>query len=259
VSVAPNSGKAVYAPAMARWLVLLEGEKIDLEEYPHWFPEGDIFAITEGDKVFLTGTTFTMLADPSKVHEAAIAAVDEFSAVITLLWPSLKRPTVGAVYNEDDNGVRRGTQFLDVGCVTVRSKVRATLTVMGPDGEPKSPPAFTQAQTLLAAARSHRRLNVALTLWADPTRTWGRLYRVLEEVEEHLGADVDKAGFCSGRERRRFTQSANNAEVAGKDARHAGGKYDPPAKPMTLNEAVGFIGGLLQAVLRLVSKSDQGA
>jgi hypothetical protein len=237
--------------------VQLEGEKIDLEEYPHWFPDGDIFAITEGDKVFLTGPAFTTLADAGGVHEAAIAAVDEFSAIITLLWPSLQRPTVGVVYSEDDAGVRRGTHFLATGRVTVRAKARATLTAIGPDGEPMPPPPFTQAQALLAASRSHRRLNVALTLWADPTRTWGRLYRVLEELEEHLGVDVDKAGLCSGRERRRFTQSANNAEVAGKDARHAGGKYDPPAKPMTLKEAVGFVGGLLQGVLQRVADSTQ--
>jgi hypothetical protein len=238
--------------------VQLEGDKLDLEEYPHWFPDGDIFAITEGGKVFLTGPTFTTLADASKVHEAAIAAVDEFSAVITLLWPLLQRPTVGAVYAEDDAGVRRGTHFLAAGSITVRSKARATITAIGPDGEPIPPPPFTQAQALLAASRSDRRLNVALTLWADPTRTWGRLYRVLEEVEEHLGVDVDKARLCSGRERRRFTQSANNAEVAGKDARHAGGKFEPPANPMTLKEAVGFVGGLLQAVLRRAADTPQG-
>jgi hypothetical protein len=235
---------------MARWLVQLEGEKIDLEEYPHWFPDGEIFAIAEADKVFLTGTAFVALSESSKVHEAATEAVDEFSAVITLLWPSLQRPVVGCVYYEDDDGNRRGAHFLSVGCATIRSKVRATMSAIGPDGEVVPTPRLTQAQELLAASRLDRRLRVALTLWADPTRTWGRLYRVLEEVEGHLGQPVNKARLCSTGQRDRFTRSANTAEVAGKDARHAGGKFDPPTNPMTLKEAVAFVGELLHAALR---------
>lgn len=86
--------------------------------------------------------------------------------------------------------------------------------------------------------------------WADPVRTWPRLYRFVEELEEHLGGHVDKFKFCSYTKRGRFRLSANSAEVAGKDARHGTGIKPAPAKPMSLDEAVTFVRKLIEDTLR---------
>ncbi len=91
---------------------------------------------------------------------------------------------------------------------------------------------------------------MALSLWADPIRSWPRLYRVLEEIEQHLGQRVDGAGLCPFNQRQRFTHTANTAEVAGSDARHATGKFAAPGNPMTLPEATDFIGQMLLGSLR---------
>ena len=66
-------------------------------------------------------------------------------------------------------------------------------------------------------------LDQALKVWADPMRTWPRLYRLLEEIEGHLGKSANAAGLCSGKERTRFRQTAESPEVAGVDARQASG------------------------------------
>ncbi len=87
-------------------------------------------------------------------------------------------------------------------------------------------------------------------LWADRPRSWPRLYRVLEEIEAHLGKNADHAGLCSDGERSRFRRSTQVPEVAGKDARHRVGLFQPPANPLTLQEAEAFIGRLLTAVLK---------
>ncbi|MHB1054247.1 MAG: hypothetical protein ACYCZT_14450 [Thiobacillus sp.] len=109
---------------MSRWLVKLEGDRIDLEEFPYWFPNGDVFALAEDDSVFIAGPVLERLAEPSQVLEAATQAVDEFTAITLLLWPSLKRPSIGNVYREDDAGQRKSYAFASAH-VAGRSKVRA--------------------------------------------------------------------------------------------------------------------------------------
>jgi hypothetical protein len=231
---------------MARWLVQLEGDALDLEEYPHWFPTGDVFSVAAGDEVFLAGEAFGVLQEAGQVRERALQAVDEFSAIIAILWPSLQRPKVGTVFREADDGSRAGHVFLSAS-VRGRSKVRATLFVAG---TPQEDPGATQGQVLLEGSRSDPHLRMATLIWADEIRTWPRLYRVLEEVERFLREPANKAGLCSGNERDRFTRSANAAEIAGKDARHASGKYEPPSRPMSLDEATSFVRSLLEASLR---------
>lgn len=230
---------------MARWLVQLEGDRLDLEEFPRWFPDGDIYATEENGSVYLVGPAFDRPSAANQVYEKALQAVDEFSAVITLLWPSLQRPKVGRVVRENNDATRQASVFLS-SSVTARSKARATLTVDGITEDRRRP---TEAQRLLSGSRMDRHARVAVSLWGDPLRTWPRLYRVLEEIERYLGQQVDKAGLCSNKQRRRFTRTANAAEVAGKDARHALGKSEPPKHPMDIKEATAFIGRLLRATL----------
>jgi hypothetical protein len=230
---------------MARWLVQLEGDQFDLEEFPNWFPDGDVYAVEENGSVYLVGPAFEGLLEASQVYEIALQAVDEFSAIITLLWSSLQRPKVGGVFRENNDGRRQAFVFLS-GSVTGRSKARATLAV---DGIKEALQRPTRAQILLSGSRMDDHLRVAVSLWGDPLRTWPRLYRVLEEIERYLGQQVQKAGFCSDNQRERFTRSANAAEIAGKDARHARGKFAPPKDAMDLKEATAFIGRLLQATL----------
>jgi hypothetical protein len=239
---------------MTRWLVQLEGEHSDLEEFPHCFPDGDVYAIEENNSVYLVGSAFEKfsVSEDGHVHEAALQAVDELSAVIKLLWSSFQRPQVGDVFLEDASGKRQKFVYL-AGSVTARSKVRGTLTVSGAGQNRKFP---TQAQTLLSGLRTNVHLRTAMSLWADPLRTWPRLYRVLEEIEGYLGQPVEKVKLCSHHQRERFTRSANAAEISGKDARHALGKFEPPQNPMNLSEATTFIGGLLQVVLRQATKQQ---
>ena len=237
---------------MARWLVQLEGERLDLDEFTLGFPTGEIFAVRDGEKAFLVGDAFEMLQEAGQVRERALQAVDEFSAIIAILWPSLQRPRVGTVFREADDGSRAGHAFLSAS-VRARSKARATLSVAG---TPQGDPVPTQAQMLLEGSRSNPHLQTATLIWADENRTWPRLYRILGDLERYLRRPASKAGLCSRGERDRFTRSANSAEVAGKDARHASGRNEPPDNPMRLDEGTSFIRRLLEASLRSSLKCD---
>jgi hypothetical protein len=229
---------------MARWLVQLSGDRMDLEEFPHWFPDGDVSAIEENGEFFLVGPTFQVLSDAGAVRSEAVRALDRFTAIISLIWPSLRKPTATHIFRETDEGHRDA--FVFATGVAARSKAHATLTA----GAPRQQPQRTQAQELLSRTTGNPHLELALSLWADPMRSWPRLYCVLEEIEQHLRKHVDAAGLCPAHKRKRFTRSANTAEVSGSDARHASGKFDAPSNPMNLLEATEFVRQMLLSVLR---------
>lgn len=231
---------------MARWLVKLEGVPFDLEDFPHWFPHGPAFATADADGTYLAGELLEVCNSPAAVHETADALLDEMHAVICLLDPGIRRPTIAVVLREDDMGKRTGTVYASAS-IGVRSKARATLSDVGAEN---ADPAETQAQLLLKAAQASRHLRIALSLLAMPHVSWPYLYRALEEIEAFLGKTVHEAQICSSNERVRFTRSANSGEVAGKDARHRVGKFEPPPQPMTLRDAQSFIRRCLDATLR---------
>lgn len=238
---------------MARWLVELNGEPFDVDEFRRWFPSGEMRAIAENGKVYLTGEVFETLTDAARVYEAARLAADECFAIIALLQPELRRPSVGTVFREENDGSRSGYAF-SAGSATGRSKARGTLEVQGE----ASGAALTQAQVFLAASRSNRHLEVAVSLLASPGCNWAHLYRCLEEIEYYLGRKVSDAGLCSDNLRERFTRSANAAEISGRDSRHRLGKFVPPSDPMSLSEAHAFVSQALQAVLRQVAGQGSG-
>jgi hypothetical protein len=116
--------------------------------------------------------------------------------------------------------------------------------------EPFAKRLSTDAQRLLDASRTTAHLRTAILLWAFPDRGWWLPYRVVEDIEMHLGTSVAKAGYCTRKERERFRHSANSAKASGLGARHAVGKQDPPKNPMSLDQATTLVKGLLESALR---------
>ena len=232
---------------MSRYLVELTGEIADLEDFPFWLPDGDVYAFAEENCYFLTGPAL-QVESPELVLEVSEQLLDELVGVATLLWPSLRRPTLGAVCLEDETGKRKRYHFASIE-EGIRLRDRTDATVNGMPSVRSGP---TEAQRLLEASRRAKHAQTALLLWSDSHRTWPRLYRILEELEAELGTSVSKAGLCSDNERDRFNQSANSSAVAGKDSRHAAGKFAPPKRPMSLSEAASLIGSLLQGTLLAV-------
>jgi hypothetical protein len=76
----------------------------------------------------------------------------------------------------------------------------------------------------------------------------------MEEIQQFLGEPPYKAGLCTKGEYKLFEHTANTAEVAGLDARHALGKFTPPPDPMPLAVAEALVGTVLQrAFYRAIS------
>lgn len=231
---------------MARWLVELNGESFDLEEFPRHFPDGDVYAIEEDGKVFLVGPAFEELLEARAVLQLAETKLKELLAIISLIGPYLKKPSIDKVLRVDDEGKRHIHFFVSSG--KYRMKGSSVEIIASNNRSQQS--IETQAQVILSQLRGNPHLEQAVILWGDSERTWPRLYRILEELEMHLGSDVYKAGLCSRNERTRFTNTANSAAAAGADARHATGKFEPPKNPMSLIDAQEFIRSLLVDVIQ---------
>jgi hypothetical protein len=133
---------------LARWLIELEGENFDLEEFPYWFPDGEICAMADDGSTYLTGPGFDALADAGEVYAAALAALDECFAIVSLLQSNVRRPNIGAVVREENDGSRKGCVFGSVRMVG-RSKMHVKATIVGADLNLRVP---TQAQVLLATS-----------------------------------------------------------------------------------------------------------
>lgn len=223
-----------------RWFVELQGKPSELEALANWFPDGDAYVAKEEDRYFVTGSTLQQLDDPNRVREEVVDIVDGFVAVALLLRRHFNRPSLGSIFSEDYAGNRRQHAFVVGAEFIVRTDLLGAIDTSRP----------TEAQRLLIGAHSDSRLKDAVMVWADPVRTWPRLHRVLEEIEERfLKTTVDKAGWSSHNERSRFTRSSQCPEVAGKDARHRSGKFVPPENPMRLEEATKFVGSQLMRAL----------
>jgi len=230
---------------VTRWLARLTGDPFWLEEYALWFPDGDAFVSMEGDDYYLAGPTLERLGDAAAIREQAQDIVDRMFVAASLMNESVSRPGVALVVRIDEGGTKKVFATTTVTAVG-RVKARGTAII---DGIPRPQPSQDLARRLSRPVRDSRHLATAVQLWADPIRTWSRLYVVLEELEAHLEKRVNAAGYSSANERERFTRSANTAEVAGPDARHGSGKSEPPANPMTLPEATRFVAGCLRQAL----------
>jgi hypothetical protein len=231
---------------MSRWLVGIDGDPGDLEQYPTWFPDGPIFAIREDGHVYLTGASFDQLSTADEVHAKAAETLREFGAVLSVLDPHSKISKAGGVIRENDDGSRHFTMFAEAGHYHIRGHAAAVF-VSGAGEQPQH--RETEAQRLLDQARRNPHLLVAASIWAEPPRSWPRLHRIMEEIEGYLGKPLDKAAYCSRKERERFARTANSAEASGNNARHRAGMFEPPPNPMSLRDGTFFIHRVLQRAL----------
>jgi hypothetical protein len=227
------------------WLISLQGDATDLEEFPQRFPSGPVHAVVEGEATYLTGPSFDECADEREVMARAKTALEKMCGIISLLWPAFKKPTLGPVIHRNALGGQSRYMFLE------GREVRVKIGTLTPivNGV-RVQPVLTDAEQMLAKSQSCAHLAAAVTLWAWPGRGWGQLYRITEEITQHLKAPPSRFDHCDETDLERFEQSAQSHDAAGLGARHAIGKVPPPKRPMDLNEATQFVEKLLHSVLR---------
>lgn len=95
---------------------------------------------------------------------------------------------------------------------------------------------------VIRLAHSDAAVERAMRLFAADSASWVGLYRILEVVEEDVGGEkrLTRLGWASKMPIKDFKHSANSVEAAGNESRHGVEPGDPPARPMTIEEARKF-------------------
>jgi len=87
-------------------------------------------------------------------------------------------------------------------------------------------------------ARGDEKIAQVLRLWgSSPVHDWNTLYKLKELIEAAVGSDIPQRRWATKAELRRFDHTANSPAVLGHASRHAVQRGDPPARPMTIDEA----------------------
>ena len=114
---------------------------------------------------------------------------------------------------------------------------------------PPSPPPPRSAVLLALSDADAAVAKVLHLLSAPDVMTWVGLYRLHEVIEADIGGqhNLEKSGWGSADDLRRFKHSANSVQVGGDHSRHGKEPHTPPKYPMTLAEAEAYVKYIVQA------------
>lgn len=238
------------------WQVQLEGDARELE-----FLAG---VLTSGSRTVLPGAkgagyvyqsdSFQNCSTSDEVEELAGSEVAVLSGILRLERQARNGLTYGAVYRVHPDG-RRDIFVRIQESIEVKAEISGvTAVVMDAAGNviPPPPPPPARAMVLAQLAASDAAVAKVLRLLngAD-AKTWVGLYRIHEVIDEDVGGQhrLEKSGWGSADDLRRFKHSANSVLVGGDESRHGKEPQVPPKNPMTLSEAEAYNKYIVQAWL----------
>lgn len=237
------------------WMVELVGHRDDLNCFQRWFSEETVKVIKENEKFFLTGTHLLGCKTADEVIQRAETRLELMTAAARLESASeaINVKTGSAVY-VDSAGLYHYHVF-------VEAVTRSMLSVRCFDS---SSPSLPQRAVAIADCDTH--LDMALRLWGEASRSWPRLFRIVEKVtysfepdpKKHMSEVLFSENLIESREDiLRFRYSACEPDVAGRESRHAKGSYKMSQElenlqnpTMTHREAVALVGSVLSRAMR---------
>ena len=226
---------------MANWSVQITGDKFDLEDLPDWFSRPDLHVVAESDGYYLRSSRFASAQDANEVRKLAQELTERMVGAAKLFCPNFQNIELGAIIDHEEDDRKHVHVFVS-GTFTLRSKIKATVSIGSKASEPQIPKPSLWA----SIAATEDRVAHALRLWGKGPHDWINLYKVLEIIESDVGHTVHQSGWISKAEVTRFTQTANSAEAIGDAARHAKKHVPAPPKPVTIQEARQLLKGLLE-------------
>lgn len=225
-------------PLGGRWVVALRGDPADLVRWPGIFVGPTVTVVERQGSYYLRTPELDAEEDIEKARDIAIRRVELMNGVMAVMFSDASPIDVGSLVTELDELRKKGT-FHSETPVYYR--------------EPQIPTELPNdtANHLISLAVEDPVVAHALRL-----RGYGRpdavtLYKIYELISKDTGggdAIADK-GWATKTELRRFTNSMNNPNVLGDQARHAASSATPPAQPMSIPDARVFVEKLLKAWL----------
>lgn len=237
------------------WQVQLEGDIRDLEFLAKILNTGAVrvFHGETGSEYLYESDSFLSCTTSVQVEQVAESEIAVLSGLLKLEREARDGLNCGAVYRRNPDGGRH-IFMRAADSFEVRVELgTATVVITDAEGnnitQPEPPHRFLMLLQLSAAdaaiAKVMRLLN------APDAITWVGVYRMYEVIEEDVGGQhkLEKQGWVSPDDLKRFKHSANSVKVGGDCSRHGKEVQAPPKNPMTLAEAEAFAKCLVQAWL----------
>jgi hypothetical protein len=241
---------------MATWQVQLEGDVRDLEFLAKTLTIGarKVLRDETSHGYLYESESFRSCSTSEEVERLADSEVAILSGILMLEREARDRLKYGAVHRLNSNGGR--DVFLRI-CESLQVRVdtdAVTAVITDAAGnvikQPAPPP--PRSVTLLQLSTIDTAIAKILRLLSAPdAMTWVGLYRIHEVIEDDVGGQhkLEKLGWGSAEDLRRFKHSANSVQVGGDQSRHGKEPQVPPKNPMTLPEAEAYAKYIVQAWL----------
>lgn len=240
-----------------RWTVILGGDLGALEylaENAEQFSEpgwtismrNDVLHVEEGvtrsesgELYCLTSPELDALNDDDAVKVRASSWLDQWSGAASLVAGIVEPVRVQQITDRDEHGGQSATLSF---CFRVL-----------PAETPERKEALKQVLQLCEEPD----VKQLLGLCGKGPMNWVDAYRVFEVIENACGGIVAK-GWASKREINCFKHTANHPKAIGDCARHGVLKTDPPAKPMSREEASALMTRIIKSFLDDKMQSAHG-
>lgn len=214
------------------WAVALKGHEFDLKAWASQFkaPYEPFVRTMPDGATLLFSKQFVGLPDVTAVKEVADKLIPVLNGTMSVAAGSQPIELDG-VSQFDENGERKQTVIMAVGCATFRVSGSATATSIGPDGKPVQPSPPTPSPAQLLARRAELEPEIAKMLYQlSKSDNWGEIYKAFEHAERICGNERKlKALFGSN------GANYKNARATANHHRHA--DVHCPNPPSTIAEA----------------------
>jgi len=236
---------------MPTWEIQLQGNANDLAFLAEHLTSSPtvVRRLADGDGFVLQLDKFDECGTAAEV--AAVAAEVAAALSGTLKWDrNSEEPLhVGAVVETRSNGGKNITSRPGTGKYGYRGYA-AGLAQRDADGAELPAPA-PRSISVIQLTHSDVAVERAMRLFAADSTSWVGLYRILEVIDEDVGGEKRLTALEGAAKMpiKDFKHSANSVEVAGDESRHGVEPGDPPARPMTIEEARTFVRNLMDSWL----------
>ena len=236
------------------WQVEVVGDPWDLEYLMEISQGGPrrVLSDPRGIGYLYESNSFNALMTSAKVATTARDELGVLSGILKLEHDASEPLRQGAVSRVTHDGGR--DTFLQHRSSGPRVRFGApTALQSGPAGD--APPLNAtppRAAAILQVSARDTAVSKVLRLLSDPdAASWVGLYRIHEVIEADVGGQhsMQKMGWVSSEDLKRFKHSANSVQVGGDAARHGKEQHLPPNDPLTVSEAASYLTYIVQTWL----------
>jgi hypothetical protein len=221
---------------MSTWIIPIEGHQFDIEDLPQLLAGCPVEIVKRADaKYYLKLPVALAGSEPRIAKDKVLQYLAVINGAAVLLCDSYRPVELGdSLFAIDDNDRVTNTVLLaDAGKIRLKGG-HVNFYV---NGIAQSDPRLGAALPFMNFAAQSTAANDVLVLVGRTVPSWSELYLVFELVQANGGDLMVEKGWIGRAEQSLFCRTANSYTALGPEARHGKDQHQPPASPMTYEQA----------------------